>query len=157
MASEVRSFAHNLSPALLQKKGVVEAIRHQVNYINTSKKLHIQFEPIGAMQKTSFRYELLIYNIIQELLQNIIKHAEATEAIIQLLIEDNLVSIFVEDNGKGCDPEKIKDGLGYTQIKQLVTFVRGQMHIDIAEHRGCRVSIEFTLLPDERQHSHYYS
>lgn len=156
MANDVRSFAHNLSPALLQKKGVVEAIRHQVNHINASNKLHIQFEPIGSLQRTAFRYELMIYNIIQELIQNIIKHAEATEAIVQLLMEKRLVSIFVEDNGKGCDPEKIKDGLGYTQIKQLVTFVRGHLTIDIAEQGGCKVSIEFTLLPDEQRHSYHY-
>ena len=89
---------------------------------------------------------------MQELIQNIIKHSGATEAIVQLLLEDDLVSIFVEDNGRGFDVNKMQEGLGFLQIKQLVTFVNGTLQVDSVLEKGSRISIEFTVLPDERNH-----
>ena len=117
--------------------------------INQSGQLYIQFESIGTLQKVSFRYELLLYNILQELIQNIIKHAGATEVIIQVILEKELIYLFVEDNGHGFDPLFIKEGLGFSQIKQLVTFVQGTLAIDSLVEKGCRITIEFPVLPDE--------
>ena len=152
LADEVRSFSHTLSPILLQKKGLKDALGQFIDTINKNGQLQIQFEMIGSMERTSFRYEILIHNIIQELIQNIIKHARATEAIVQLIMEESLVSIYIEDNGRGFNNTEIKDGLGFTQIKQLVIFVNGRLSIDTAEGKGSRISIEFTTLPDERKH-----
>lgn len=152
LATDVRQFSHTLSPVLLQKKGLVGAIEEIVEGINQSKRLYIQFESIGSLQKVSFRYELLLYNIIQELIQNSIKHAEATELIIQIILEKELIYLFVEDNGKGFHPLYIKEGLGFSQIKQLVTFVQGTLAIDSHVEKGCRITIEFPVLPDETNH-----
>ncbi|MBY0477189.1 MAG: hypothetical protein K2Q24_06060 [Chitinophagaceae bacterium] len=157
LADEVREFSHSISPVLLQKKGLVEAITETIEKVNRSGRLYVQFESIGALQSTSFRYELLMYNIFQELLQNIIKHAEASEAILQLIIEKELIYLFVEDNGRGFNPIFIKEGLGFSQIKQLVTFVKGNLQIDAEVNKGCKVSIEFPVLPDEANHPHSYS
>jgi signal transduction histidine kinase len=153
LANDVRQFSHTLSPVLLQKKGLVEAIKETIEGINKNGGLYIQFESIGSLQKTSFRYELLIYNILQELIQNIIKHSQATEAIIQLILEKEMISVFVEDNGKGFEKSFIEYGLGFSQIKQLITFVSGNLNISSAINKGCTVSIEFPLIPhDEEYH-----
>ena len=152
LATDVRQFSHTLSPVLLQKKGLVAAIEEIVAGINQSGQLYIQFESIGTLQKVSFRYELLLYNIMQELIQNIIKHAGATEVIIQVILEKELIYLFVEDNGHGFDPLFIKEGLGFSQIKQLVTFVQGTLAIDSLVEKGCRITIEFPVLPDEANH-----
>jgi signal transduction histidine kinase len=153
LAGDVRQFSHTLSPVLLQKKGLVEAIKETIEGINKNGVLYIQFESIGSLQKTSFRYELLIYNILQELIQNILKHSQATEAIIQLILEKEIISVFVEDNGKGFEKSFIEDGLGFSQIKQLITFVSGNLNISSAINKGCTVSIEFPLIPhDEEYH-----
>lgn len=153
LANDVRQFSHSLSPVLLQKKGLVEAIKETIEGINKNEGLYIQFESIGSLQKTSFRYELLIYNILQELIQNILKHAQATEAIIQLILEKEMISVFVEDNGKGFEKNFTEDGLGFSQIKQLITFVNGNLNISSTIHKGSTVSIEFPLIPhDEEYH-----
>lgn len=153
LANDVRQFSHSLSPVLLQKKGLVEAIKETIEGINKNEGLYIQFESIGSLQKTSFRYELLIYNILQELIQNILKHAQATEAIIQLILEKEMISVFVEDNGKGFEKNFTEDGLGFSQIKQLITFVNGSFIISSTANKGCTVSIEFPLIPhDEEYH-----
>ena len=149
LANDVRQFSHNFSPVLLQQRGLRDAICQFIKPINDSGRLYVQFEMMGSLERTLFRYELLIYNITQELLQNIIKHSKASEAIVQLILEDRLVSIYVEDNGKGFNADQIKDGLGFSQIKQLVTFVNGALRIDSSENKGARISIEFTGIPDE--------
>ncbi|MFY7839210.1 MAG: sensor histidine kinase, partial [Lacibacter sp.] len=148
----VRQFSHTLSPVLLQKKGLVAAIKEITDGVNDSKALYIQFESIGSLQKVSFRYELMVYNILQELIQNILKHAQASEVIIQLILENELVYLFVEDNGKGFNHSSIKEGLGFSQIQQLVTFVKGSLTIDAKEGHGCKVTLEFPVLPDETNH-----
>jgi signal transduction histidine kinase len=157
LANEIRMFSHNLSPVLLQKKGLREALEQFIKPINESGKLWVQFEMIGSSERTLFRYELMVYNIIQELVQNIIKHSGATEAIIQLIVEENLVSIYTEDNGKGFDSTIKKDGLGLSQIKQLVIFVNGSFQIHSSKDRGSRISIEFITLPNERKHPDNHS
>lgn len=149
LADEVRVFSHNLSPLLLQEKGLVNAIRQIVTRINQSNGIYIQFENIGSRLHVPFRYELMMYNILQELIQNILKHAKASEAIIQLILEKRLISVFVEDNGRGFEKKTNKEGLGFSQIQQLVTFVNGKLSIDAEPGNGCRISIEFPILPDD--------
>nr|WP_294902885.1 7TM diverse intracellular signaling domain-containing protein [uncultured Lacibacter sp.] len=152
LADDVRQFSHTLSPVLLQKKGLVAAVKEITDTVNNSEQLYIQFESIGTLQNVNFRYELLLYNILQELIQNIIKHSRASEAIVQLILEKELIYLFVEDNGKGFDPIHVKHGLGFSQIQQLVTFVKGSLIVDAAEGKGCKITIEFPVLPDETNH-----
>lgn len=152
LANDVRQFSHNLSPILLQSKGLVNAMEEFIQGINKSSDLYIQFESIGSLQKVSLRYEMLVYNILQELIQNIIRHSGATEAIIQLILEKEIISILVEDNGRGIGENSIKDGLGFSQIKQLVIFVQGRLDISSPLNTGCRVSIEFPILEYETSH-----
>jgi len=157
LANDVRQYSHSLSPVLLQKKGLVGAVREIVDSVNDSKEIYIQFESIGSLQKVSFRYELMVYNILQELIQNILKHAQASEVIIQLILEKELIYLFVEDNGKGFNRLSIKEGLGFSQIQQLVTFVKGSLTIDAGEGNGCKVTLEFPVLPDEANQPHPFS
>jgi signal transduction histidine kinase len=149
LADEVRSLSHRLSPLLFQHKGLIESVEQLIQVVNKSGKISIQFESIGAHSSAPYRYELLTFNIIQELIQNIIKHADASEVIIQLIIEKEIISIFVEDNGIGFDQTLINEGLGFTQIKQLVTFVNGNLNINAQKGQGCKVSVEFPVLSDE--------
>jgi signal transduction histidine kinase len=157
LANDVRQYSHSLSPVLLQKKGLVGSVREIVDSVNDSKEIYIQFESIGSLQKVSFRYELMVYNILQELIQNILKHAQASEVIIQLILEKELIYLFVEDNGKGFNRLSIKEGLGFSQIQQLVTFVKGSLTIDAGEGNGCKVTLEFPVLPDEANQPHPFS
>lgn len=157
LANEVRQYSHTLSPVLLQKKGLVGAVREIVEDVNESKGIYIQFESIGSLQQVNFRYELMLYNIVQELIQNILKHAQASEVIIQLILEKELIYLFVEDNGRGFNPSFIKEGIGFSQIRQLVTFVKGSLTISANEGSGCKVTLEFPVLPDETNHTHSFS
>jgi signal transduction histidine kinase len=143
LADEVRTFSHEISPLLLQKNGLIITIQQLIQSINKTGKLIIQFENIGSVNQVSFSTEIMLYNILHELIQNIIKHAEADFCIMQLILEKEIISIFIEDNGKGFDKNKITDGLGFSQIKKLIAFVDGNFSIDTSADNGCKISIEF--------------
>ncbi len=149
LAVEVREISHNLSPVLLQRKGLVKALEHIVEGINSTGSLYIQFESIGSVQQVPFRYEILLYNVIQELLQNMMKHAAASEGIVQLALEPDLVYLFVEDNGKGHPQTEMKEGLGYIQIKELLKFVNGRIMVKANNGEGFQITIEFPILKYE--------
>ena len=151
LADEVRTFSHDLSPLLLQKNGLMPTIQKLIHSINQTGRITIQFESIGSLDKVSYPIEILLYNILHELIQNIIKHAEADFCIIQLMLEKELISLFVEDNGKGFDPKNATEGLGFIQIKKLITFVNGNFSIDTSPGNGCKLSIEFKNTDNEEE------
>ena len=142
VADEIRSFSHQLSPLLLQKNGIIKSIYDLVKSVNNANKIQIQFESLGSMNTLSFQYELMIYNIVQELIQNMIKHANASEGIIQIILEQDIISLFVEDNGVGFVENEVKDGLGFLQIKKIVNLAKGNIVIHGSPNKGCTISIE---------------
>jgi two-component system, sensor histidine kinase LadS len=149
LTDEIRNISHNLSPLLLQKKGLTKGLQDLIGQYNRTGKVQVYLEEIGSLRRTTFQHEILVYRIIQELLHNAIKHSCATEIIIQLMLEPELVSVFVEDDGRGFNKETAKEGLGFSQIKGLVTFVNGHFEVDSQVNKGCRVSIEFPVIPHE--------
>jgi signal transduction histidine kinase len=102
---------------------------------------------MGMSTRIEKSSEIIIYRIIQELLNNIMKHATATEAIVQLIKEEDRFSIIVEDNGKGFDIANIKDnkGAGFTSIQSRVDYLKGQLDIHSEIGMGTLVNIEFKL------------
>ena len=91
--------------------------------------------------------EIIIYRIVQELLNNIMKHAVATEAFVQLVRENNRLNVVVEDNGKGFDTallEKSK-GAGWINVRSRVDYLKGQLDIHSGAGKGTLVNIEFNI------------
>lgn len=148
LANEVRQFSHSISPSMLQKLGLRASIEEYVGYINQNEAFEIEIEWIGEPEEIPYRYALLTFNIVQELIQNIIRHAKCTEALLQIVCRKDLISIFIEDNGVGFDAAVVKDGLGLTQIRKLMEFVKGELVIKSATGNGTQISLEFYPLAD---------
>ena len=149
VADEIRDFSHQISPLLLQKNGIIKSIYDLVKSINNANLIQLQFESLGSENKLVFQYELMVYNIVQELIQNMIKHAQATEGIIQVILEKDFISLFVEDNGVGFVAHETKDGLGFLQIKKMVHFANGNIIIQSEPNKGCTISIEIKIQNNE--------
>ena len=149
VADEIRNFSHQISPLLLQKNGIIKSINDLVKTINNANLIQLQFESLGSENSLTFQYELMVYNIVQELIQNMIKHAHATEGIIQIILEKDFISLFVEDNGKGFLIHETKDGLGFLQIKKMVNFAKGSINIQSEPNKGCTISIEIKIQNNE--------
>jgi two-component system, NarL family, sensor kinase len=144
---ELRRVAHNMMPELLTKFGLDEALKEYCNSINATNLLTVKYQSIGMDSRIDKSSEIIVYRIIQELLNNIVKHAAATEAMVQLIKDDSRLSVIVEDNGKGFDTGllKINKGAGLTNIQSRVDYLKGQLDIHSEQGKGTLVNIEFNI------------
>lgn len=144
---ELRRVAHNMMPEMLTRFGLDEALKEYCNAINSTNLLRVNYQSMGMDTRIEKSAEIIIYRIIQELLNNILKHATATETTVQLIKEDSRFSIVVEDNGKGFDTALLKDnkGVGLTSIRSRVDYLKGRLDVHSEADKGTLVNIEFNL------------
>lgn len=144
---ELRRVAHNMMPEMLTKFGLDEALNEYCNTVNATKLLTVKYQSVGMDARLDKSAEIIIYRIIQELLNNILKHAAATEAFVQLIKEDGRFSIIIEDNGKGFETASLKNnkGAGFTSIQSRVDYLKGRLDIHSEAGKGTLVNIEFNL------------
>ena len=84
------------------------------------------------------------------ILQNLLKHAKAKNAFLQILAEENLISIYAEDDGVGFSTDSQTKGIGLKSIEKLVSLLKGRFNIDSTENNGFSISIEFNLMNNEK-------
>jgi signal transduction histidine kinase len=145
--SELRRVAHNLMPETLNHYGLKTAVMDYVNEMKTSVDTNITFSFFGDEVRYSPQLELTVYRIVQELVNNALKHAEAQKIGIVLIAKEERLCVQVVDNGKGFQPDQIKgDGKGLVGIRDRVTSYKGQFEIESEPGKGTDVSIEFSLL-----------
>ncbi len=143
---EARKIAHNLMPEALVKFGLIDALKDFCNNISSSNSLTIDFQSYHLTERLPETMEIMIYRIAQELVNNIVKHAKATEAIVQLMQNDNVLYLTVEDNGIGFDKEKInKTSAGMSNIKSRIDYLNGSFEIDSAINKGTSININILL------------
>lgn len=146
-STEVRRIAHNMMPEVLMKLGLVNAISDLCNHVSAGKLLKVKFEVHGMNDRLNASTEIMLYRIVQELLNNIIKHAEATEAIIQFIRDDNRLSIIIEDNGRGFDSQEAANQkkAGIETVKSRVNYLNGKLTIDSQSGIGTTVMMDFLV------------
>ncbi|MCZ2355176.1 MAG: response regulator [Bacteroidia bacterium] len=140
---EARNISHNLMPGALYDFGLISTLESYFERLEASKKLSIHFHT-NIDSRLPLKVEFTFYRIIQEIFVNIIKHSDATEVNIQLLLRenDNLV-LLVEDNGKGFDTSDVKNkGFGLKNIESRIKTLNGQFNIDSAANHGTTVIVE---------------
>ena len=86
--------------------------------------------------------EIVVYRIVQELLNNAVKHSGATIILAQVMRNDDSLSITVEDNGKGFNKETVQQGAGLKNIRSRVDYLKGQLDIKTTEGKGTSVHID---------------
>ncbi len=144
---DLRSTAHNLMPDMLLEGGLEDAVLYFCNSLRRDTALEIEFQKHGTLPPLDKEYELSMYRIIQELLQNAIKHADATHILVQLaILSDNLLTVTIEDNGKGFDTTKAVEGLGLVSIKNRLRVMHGFIDINSRPGKGTSVHLEFDHL-----------
>jgi signal transduction histidine kinase len=109
--AEVRKTSHNLMPEVLLQHGLDKALQRYCSNI-TSTALRVNYFFVGEEQRFTDSFELSVYRIVQELLNNIFKHSRATEATVQLSIQEDVLSVSIEDNGVGLSKQSQSNGMG---------------------------------------------
>jgi two-component system, NarL family, sensor kinase len=145
--ADLRKVAHNLMPEALVKFGLQEAVRDFCNSIQSSTNLKVVYQPLGENRKLSNTAEVFTYRIIQELVNNAVKHANASQIIVQLTTNNNKVGIAVEDDGKGFDVNAIANskGAGMDNIKYRVQYFNGTIDTVTSAGNGTSVNIELVV------------
>jgi signal transduction histidine kinase len=145
-SKEVRDVSHSMVPNALLKSGLVAAIRDFVQRMG-SEKLKINLVVMGLKDRLHENVETVVYRVLQELVNNIIKHAAATDITIQLLHEKSELHIMVEDNGKGFDIQTLNEnaGMGLKNITSRVEYLNGHVHFDSSIGNGTTVMIDIPL------------
>ena len=149
---DVRRIAHNMMPHALMKMGLNAAIGDMVNLLQSGSEIDISYQNLTDIDRLDEEREIMLYRIVQELVQNAIKHAGATSILIQLSQHHNILSLVVEDDGKGFDVHTADtDGLGLQSLESRVKFLNGQLDIDSSPEAGTAVTIDIPLhdIPSE--------
>lgn len=140
--SEVRNISRDLQPSSLQNLGLIPALNDLINRFDDEKFPVIDFQYYDVPQKIDKMIAITIYRIVQELITNTIKHAQASEILIQLNFDDNDVVLQYEDDGIGIDPRKVgHHGMGLENIKSRVNYLHGQITVDSNHGEGFSVMI----------------
>lgn len=144
---ELRRVAHNMMPELLTRYGLNEALKEYCNSINATGLISVKYQSMNMEARIEKSTEIIVYRIIQELLNNIMKHAAATEAMVQLIKEDGRLSIMVEDNGIGFTIDTIRKdtSAGLTSIQSRVDYLKGQLDIHSVAGKGTLINIELKI------------
>ncbi len=142
---EIRNISKNKNFGARIDKGLIPSTIAIANQISETKKLHIDVINIDVKNRLKNAQEIQLFRIIQELLTNIIKHANATEATVQFSEENNSLNIIVEDNGKGFNVTKKASGIGLINIEKRIEKLHGELFIDASEGNGTTVILNIPL------------
>jgi two-component system NarL family sensor kinase len=143
--NELRRVAHNMMPEALMKFGLDTALKDFCNSIEQSGAIQLTYQSFEINETSvSAITSAGVYRIIQELVNNILKHADATTALVQLIRKNDALSITVEDNGKGFDMNILQNnkGIGYLNLRNRVAYLKGTLDIQTAPGKGTSVNIE---------------
>ena len=140
--NEVRTVSHNMMPGSLSKKGLAHAVKEFTDKINQDV-LKINFHSEGFDKPGDVNAETVLYRIIQECVNNVLKHAKATALDISIIKDKDGTSISIEDNGGGFNSSLINknEGIGLKNIKARVAFLKGTVEWESSPGRGTLVAI----------------
>ena len=145
---ELRRVAHNMMPVALIEFGLDTALQDYCNGVTNSGVMQINYRSYDLSDKSvSPATASVIYRIIQELINNILKHAAASTATVQLVKRSDALNITVEDNGKGFDVQTMKTstGIGFLNLQNRVSYLQGTLDFQSAPGKGTFVNIDIPI------------
>lgn len=146
VSADIRGISHALMPSALIDFGLVQALSSLADKVNNTGALTVNFITKGVEKRFNKDIELNLYRIAQELLNNALKYAQASEINIQLIQRKDKIMLTVEDDGKGFDPKEtesiLKQGIGMQNIKTRVHTLNGEFYIETQPGKGVHCTVE---------------
>ncbi len=148
----VRTATFNLTPPELSDHGVVPAISKLTKELGklTGKEI-LFYNKTDFNERLDSLVEINIYRIVQEAINNAIKYAESSHILVSLSHSKNILSIVIDDNGKGFEPSKVKKvkngdgGMGMTFMKERIKYVEGRLFLNSELGEGTRVTLNIPI------------
>ena len=145
---KVRSVAHAKNSGVIANQGLLIAVQNMADKISIYNAIQIEVLDYGLDNRLENSLELTLFRIIQELVTNVIKHANASEVTIHLTNHDDRINMMIEDNGIGFNPKQIaktSSGMGISSIDKRVERLEGQLTIESEKNKGTTVIIDIPL------------
>ena len=144
-----RNISRSLVPASIGDLGLQDSIADLVESIRTTRTIHVEFYPVGQFDEIiSDKTKLMLFRIIQEQVNNVLKHSGARNLIIELILEesDQRIELNIIDDGKGFNPGSVgKNGLGLSNITSRASLFGGKVTIQSEPGNGCKLRVQIPL------------
>lgn len=137
---DLRSITHNLMPVDFEKYKLTEILKQTVAQLNEVATIRFQYLEQGIPKRFSPEKELMMYRIVGELTSNVLRHAQARNAIIQVLFQDHVLVISVEDDGVSNSVEKNngeKAGIGLKNVSSRAMYIQAALSVDMHQNGTC--------------------
>ncbi|NQT78123.1 MAG: sensor histidine kinase [Bacteroidetes bacterium] len=146
-SGDVRKISHNMMPGLLTKLGLYEALEDLFDSLNDTRGLNAHIEIIGSKERLPENQEIMLYRIIQEMVNNTLKHADARRIELQINVRQKWLDIRYADDGVGFDVEEKQERktLGLQTIQSRVKFLNGSLSIESSPAKGCVFIMQIPL------------
>ena len=148
----VRTATFNLMPPELSDHGIVSSLSKLTQELSklTGKNIHF-YNKTGFDQRLESLIEINIYRLSQEAINNAIKYAESTDIVLQLSHSDSILSIIIDDNGKGFDIKEVdkkrnsESGMGLLFMKERIQYINGRVFINSIPREGTRITFNIPI------------
>jgi signal transduction histidine kinase len=147
LIQRLRDISNNLMPVSLLRKGLVVSIAEYLKHVEASAGLHVHFKSGDGIEVPQEK-SINIYRIIQEVVHNCVKHANATEMVLQMEVGNRYLSILYKDNGIGFNfdaAEKNGTGFGLKSVKSRIHIMDGTMHTESAPGNGSQILFQIPI------------
>ena len=143
---KIRRLAQDLRPPILDALGLKVSMQTYCAEFTRRTHLPISFEVDDSVSNLPDIYNITLYRLLQEALNNIVKHAKATLAWVDFSLEDDFIVLTIQDNGRGFDPSQIQsNGIGLSSMNERVTIAGGTLKITSTSEHGTILSAQFPL------------
>jgi len=147
----VRDLSSNLQPATIKDFGLISTFQHFCDKLNHSPDLHISFTVQGKIDRFETEHELAVFRILQELTNNILKHANARNIQFSIFRKIDILQIFIEHNGNGLSQQEFEQklysihGLGLKNIQNRINILKGTIHFEKNSNSMNTISLQIPM------------
>lgn len=143
---DIRNISYNLHPHQLERLGFTKTIKSIVNEVSSATDIDFCFESDMIDKHLSKESEINLFRVIQESINNMIKHSGANKAEVKLMVSEDYILVILRDNGKGINPDKkfpdeTKGGFGLSGMKERIKYMKGEIHIESEANKGTSIII----------------
>lgn len=144
---EIRKLSKSLTQTYHKEIGLQLSIEDLVESIRLARQFQITLEfSVPDEQQLDDKLKMTLFRIVQEQLNNILKHAHASQVTISVTQNDEALHLLITDNGRGFNVREKKNGIGITNIINRADIFNGRVKIDSSPGRGCRMSVHFKVV-----------
>ncbi len=144
-AKDVRDLAHTLNSIAMPEFDVYDAIQADVSRIDRTQELSVSAKLQGSPNDLVDDWQIIIYRIFQESLNNALKHAKASQITVTAMVKQQGFTLSVQDNGVGFNCQNMPNGVGMNNMYQRAELIKAQLEIDSRPNEGCTMKLHVPL------------